>query len=175
MADLGGFQIADIFAVMDRKITLTITCPVNQSLLVRQTVEEIRAALQGGKAVKLTAQTVTKKRSLSQNAYAWLLIDRLAAVLKASPDEIYEQLLDRYGVHAVYAVPAGAAEIVRKHERCVRELGTHLLRGEPYTSFRVVVGSSKYDTEQMSAFLDGIIAECREQGVATEAEGWEGV
>ena len=52
-----------------------------------------------------------KKRSLDSNAYAWLLINEIANVLRASKDEIYLSMLKSYGQSSVVSVVEEAVEM----------------------------------------------------------------
>ena len=48
---------------------------------------------------------------------------------------------------------------------------SHIVMGESkiegYVNIRFFWGSSKYDTANMSRLIDGIISECKEQGIET--------
>ena len=45
-----------------------------------------------------------KKRSLNANAYAWALIGKIADVLRNSKDEIYLEMLKKYGQSEIVSV-----------------------------------------------------------------------
>ena len=36
-----------------------------------------------------------------------------------------------------------------------------------FNHYRLIKGSSQYDTKEMSLFIDGIVSECKEQGIET--------
>lgn len=108
-----------------------------------------------------------EKRSLDANAYAWELITQIANVLRVSKDEIYLTMLKKYG--------QGGMVKLRKKDL------PNLLRITPYVEkhetfgeigdasyYRFWVGSSKYDTEEMSVLIDGIISDAKELGIQTE-------
>jgi hypothetical protein len=46
--------------------------------------------------------------------------------------------------------------------------GTGTVNGKDFTHLHVWVGSSKYDTREMSVFIDGIVQEARDLGIDTD-------
>lgn len=106
------------------------------------------------------------KRSTDANAYAWVLIGKIADILRISKDECYVTMLKRYGQGAVAKIPnkyaddfKRAYQYVEKHENLEDE--------EKAQYFRFWIGSSKYNTEEMAIFIDGIVAEAKEMGIQT--------
>ena len=100
------------------------------------------------------------RRSLDANALFWKCVDSLARILRIPSWDVYLQALDDYGSHLYLSAVPEAEEQLRKVYRVVRKTG----ESNGMASFRCTLGSSKYDTEEMSVLLDGIISECREQG-----------
>lgn len=117
------------------------------------------------KELMLEIKEYHKKRTLSMNAYAWLLINKLAGAVKISKDEVYKQMLRDYGQSDVISVKTGC-----DISRCVKyydEIGKGSVNGKEFTHYRVYIGSSEYDTKEFSDFLDGIISECEQVGIPT--------
>ena len=116
---------------------------------------------------------VKKKRSLNANAYAWVLIDRIAAVMHLPPLEIYRSAIDHLGgVTATMmrcrreAVPAFIQSWEAGHlGRQVRELGDH----DGYADLMVVYGSSDYDRTQMARLIDRLTQDCQALGIDTRS------
>lgn len=120
-----------------------------------------------------------EKRSLDANAYYWLLCSRLAESLNVSKPYIHNHLLRRYGQiemiggQAVYIVIPDKDEAQRE----VDEAQLYHLRptsqvkkgkdGEMYRTYMMLKGSSAYDTREMSMLIDGLVSECREEGIET--------
>lgn len=112
----------------------------------------------------------TKRRSLDANAYAWKLLSLIADALTAAhcvrtKDEMYVEMLKRYGQGGVVKVRPGDSESIlrefayfEKHEKLYNDDGQY---------YRVWVGSSNYDSHEMYVFIDGIIAEAKELGIET--------
>lgn len=104
------------------------------------------------------------KRSLNANALLWKCINSLAEVLRIPPEEIYMKALNDYGVQVILAVVPEAEQALRASFREVIPLGWHKINGQVMANFRCTVGSSQYDTAQMSRLLDGVIEDCKEFG-----------
>lgn len=103
------------------------------------------------------------KRSLDANAYAWALITELANVLRTGKEEMYVRLLKEYGQRQLIKLPTAGLPILTravKYYDIVREV-------DDCTYIMVYAGSSEYDTREMSIFIDGIVSECKEQGIET--------
>lgn len=106
-----------------------------------------------------------RRRSLNANAYAWLLIGKLADVLRISKDECYILMLKRYGQSEMVSV---VSEIdVRGYFKYYEEVGKTFLQGKNFTHYRIFKGSSEYDTREMSILVDGIVSEAKEVGIET--------
>ena len=106
-----------------------------------------------------------EKRSLSQNAYAWKLITELGNVLRKSKEEVYLQMLKDYGVSDIVVMlskvnPAGYFKYYEK----VRDIK---LNGNYFSQWKIIKGSSEFDSKEMSIFIDGIIQECENVGIET--------
>lgn len=106
-----------------------------------------------------------EKRSLSQNAYAWKLITELGNVLRKSKEEVYIQMLKDYGVSDIVVMlskvnPTGYFKYYEK----VRDIK---LNGNYFSQWKILKGSSEFDSKEMSIFIDGIIQECENVGIPT--------
>lgn len=109
-------------------------------------------------------------RSLDANAYCWVLITKLAESMRPplSKEETYRLMLQRYGQGGVISVQTEKLESVKRAFDYWEEKGTGTVNGKEFSHLHVWVGSSKYDTREMSVFVDGIISECRELGIETD-------
>ena len=122
-----------------------------------------------GKPVEI--KQTRPRRSLDANAYAWVLIDKLAAKLGHTKAEIYREAIRSIG---------GVSETV-----CVRDVAVDkLIEGWQHngvgwfadrmpsklpgcTNVILYYGSSTYDTKQMSALIDAIVQDCKAVGIET--------
>lgn len=107
------------------------------------------------------------KRSLNANAYLWALLEQMAHVLNTSKDEVYLQMLERYGVFTYLAVKPSIVERVEQEWRCIRNLGEATVNGKKAIQLQCYFGSSTYDTKEMSRLLDGVVSEAKELGIET--------
>lgn len=104
-----------------------------------------------------------EKRSLDANAYCWVLIGEIANVLRASKDEIYIDMLRKYGQQLIVKIKNQDKD---RFERSQKYWEVHeTLTEEKAQYYRVFVGSSDYDSQEMSILIDGIISEAKQLGI----------
>ena len=112
---------------------------------------------------------IRKRRSLDANAYAWHLIGKIADKVGADKDLIYIIMLERYGQGGMAKLRRKDVPLFQKQWKYSRK---HSEAAGDTEYWRFWVGSSKYDTREMSIFIDGIINECRDLDLETESEGY---
>ena len=115
------------------------------------------------------------QRSLNANAYAWVLIDKLAEKLNLPPEQVYRETIRSIG---------GVCEIVNCNRNAVERLkstweshgigwqvDTVDMGGDWIICF-LYYGSSVYDTAQMTRLIDTLVQDCKAQeiDVMTEEE-----
>lgn len=118
-----------------------------------------------GKDLDISVKVFRQKRSLDQNSYAWVLIGKIADKLRASKDDVYLTMLKRYGQGGVIKVQPqneqailSAIKYYEPHEKLYTDSDKY---------YRIWAGSSGYNTEEMTIFVDGIISEAKEMGIET--------
>lgn len=111
-----------------------------------------------------------ERRSLDANAYMWALVGRIAEAMKPPlpKDEVYREMLRRYGQSGMVSIADRYVEAFRREYRYCDEVGKTELNGKPFTHFRFYVGSSEYDSREMSLLIDGVVSEARELGIDTD-------
>jgi hypothetical protein len=111
-------------------------------------------------------------RSLDANAYAWVLIGKIAESMSPPLDkqEVYLMMLKSYGQGGLISVQSDQWENVRRELDYYKLIGTSTneKNGKEFTHLHMWVGSSKYNTKEMASFIDGIISECKELGIDTD-------
>ncbi len=116
----------------------------------------------------LRAVKFRKKRSLDANAYAWVLMSKIAEITQSSKEEIYEEMLQRYGSYyqdengyivGTFPIHVDISKI-EGHWKRYKENGK-------FVSYLMLKGSSHYDTSEMSQFIDHILEEAKELGIET--------
>lgn len=136
--------------------------------------EEMCRLLADGKPRELTVRGC--KRSLDANAYAWMLMGKLAAKLRLTPEEIYRSYIPDVAENCEF-VPVREDRLEQWDEiwcrghlgRMTEDMGpSRALKG--YHNVRCFYGSSDYDRVQMSRLIELIVADCKEQGIETLSE-----
>lgn len=113
-----------------------------------------------------------KKRSLDANAYAWHLINQLAEKLRSTSEEVYQECIRKYGFRTIVLVKNDLLEDVMSAFNS-QGLGNYSevigrsRNNKNGTNVQLYFGSSEYTTKQMARFIDGIISDCKEQGIET--------
>ena len=130
-------------------------------------IYELQNILTKGKPLQIEIKQHRQKRSLNANAYLWVLLGKMADVLDTIKDELYLEMLDRYGVFTHIVVKPSVVERVKQEWRTVRELGEVTVNGKTGVQLQCYFGSSTYDTKEMSRLIDGVVSECKELGIET--------
>lgn len=140
---------------------------------MEQVAKALKTALENKRAIKLqilAPETVgasgRKKRSLDANAYFWVLVGKIADKLRASKDEIYFEMLKKYGQSITVTVRAGL-DLSRAGFKYYELFKDGISAGKPFEAYRVFIGSSQYDTREMSVLIDGVVQEAKELGIET--------
>lgn len=121
------------------------------------------------KPLTVTVKEYRQKRSLSQNSYLWVLLDKIADKVNRSKEDIYKIYIKDYGVFEILPVRNDAAERFIKLWQSrglgwvCEDLGESKLNG--YTKLIAYYGSSTYNTKEMTRLIDAVIQECRELGI----------
>ena len=119
------------------------------------------------KPVEIIIKRYREKRSLDANAYLWALIGKIADALRESKEEIYFDMLKRYGQGGAVSVEQKYAEDFKRSYKYNDFLGSSTLNGKTFQHFRFWVGSSEYNTEEMSILIDGVVREAKDLGIET--------
>ncbi len=109
----------------------------------------------------------TQRRSLNANSYAWQLMGQIANVLRASKEEIYFDMLKSYGQGGTISIEERFVDNFKRTYKYHESLGKSELKGKTFEHFRFWVGSSEYNTEEMSILIDGIVREAKQLDIET--------
>ena len=143
---------------------LKIVAVVSDSPLVLDKVVSLQ-----GKEIAITIKEPKEKRSLDANAYFWVIVGKIADKLRASKDEVYMHLLKNYGQSVTITVKKGY-DITKAGFKYYEVLKDGLINGKEFTAYRVFIGSSQYDTKEMSILIDGAVQDAKELGIDVELE-----
>lgn len=131
------------------------------------TIQELKNATSNGKQLAVEVKVHRHRRSLDSNAYLWVLLEKLAAVMRTTKDELYLLMLDRYGVFTHIIVKEAVVDRIMHEWRTVRNLGAVTVGGTRGVQLQCYFGSSTYDTAEMARLIDGVVSECKELGIET--------
>ena len=138
---------------------------MNDEILRINGFEIVEDGFDQDKNKKFEIKEYHKKRSLNANAYAWALIGKIADVLRNSKDEIYLEMLKKYGQSEIVSVLSDIN--VTGYFKYFEEIATVKLQGKNFTHYKVFKGTSEYNTAEMAVFIDGVISEADELGIDT--------
>ena len=104
-----------------------------------------------------------RKRTLTQNAYYWAMLNQLGRVLRIPTSELHFRMLKE---HAPFEVVSVRSDIdVSGYVLYYEEIGTGFAGGREFTHYRVYKGSSHMDSAEFSRLIDGTREECEAQGI----------
>jgi hypothetical protein len=128
-------------------------------------IQELREVLANGKLLQAEIKQYRKHRSLDANGMLWAILQQMAEALNTSKDELYIEMLSRYGVFTHIIVKPNMVEKVKQEWRTVRELGEVTVNGQTGVQLQCFFGSSSYDSKEFSVLLDGVVSDAKELGV----------
>ena len=120
----------------------------------------------------ITIEKAKKRRSLDANAYAWVLLGKLAQKLRTTPLEAYRRII---ADSAAYTIVPIREDAVKSWSYMWRDRGLGWLVEDMgpcrnltgFHNLKCFHGSSAYTQPEMSRFIDLIIEECNELGIPT--------
>lgn len=106
-----------------------------------------------------------KKRTLTQNAYYWALVNEIANHMKLSKEEVHYRLLKDYSQVALITIKSNIdiKGYIRYYE-FEREAD---INGIKFNVYKVYKGSSEMDKKEFNVLLDGTIQEAKQLGIPT--------
>ena len=122
-------------------------------------------SIQGLEVLDIEIKKHRSKRSLNANNYLWCLINELGNVLNLDKEEVYLQMLRRYGQSELVSVLASIN--VNGFFKYYDEAGRTILNEKEFVHYKIYKGSSEYDTKEMSILIDGVVSECQALGIST--------
>ena len=138
-----------------------VTFEINEDITA--SIDKIR-----DKLLNLTAKIHREKRSLDANAYAWVLMQKIAEAIHTDKWSVYLMMLERYSpVFTHIIVRPEAVERVKGEWRTVKVLGPIQVNGSSGIQLQCYFGSSTFDSKEMASFIDRIVSECKEMGIET--------
>ena len=118
----------------------------------------------------LTIKPYKPKRSLSANAYMWVLVGKLADATGISSTDIYRNTVKQLGISQLIVINAAA---VPTFKRVWEQYGLGWFVDDVDEDaggsviLRAYYGSSTYNRKQMAALIDLVVQDCKQLGIET--------
>ena len=107
-----------------------------------------------------------KKRNNNQNSRYWKLINELSLKLRISVEKLHFEMLKNYSQRYEILVPADkeirGIEYYEKKSKIIKD-------GMEYIVYHVYTPSHELKTDEFAVLLDGLIQECKQQGIDTRS------
>lgn len=122
----------------------------------------------------ITVEKHREKRSMTANAYYWVLIDRMSDFLGLTKTVTHNMMLRDYGQKEiidgdVLSIMLNDTEETEKE--VLRKTHPHLMPTsfvkDGKRAYIVLKGSSEMDSREFAALLDGVISEAKQMGLET--------
>ena len=155
-----------------------ISIELNERVPALQMVDE----LHGADKLSIKICKFGKKRSLDANSYYWLLLGKLSKKLNISSSYCHNLMLRRYGElesfdgQVVYWFIPDTDEATKKADEAeayhikptsnVKEGND----GTMYRAYLLLKGSHEYTREEFSKLVNGLVDECRIQGIEVKSK-----
>jgi len=115
-----------------------------------------------------------RKRSLDANSYFWLLVGKLAAILRITTTEIYRGYITEIGDNfEILPIRKAAIEKFKSVWSSngigwvIDVIGESKITG--YINVKAYYGSSVYTEDQMGRLIDLVVQDCKLQGIETKS------
>lgn len=162
MHELTGKITSASFAYCTGKLRVVIE--LNERAAARMMTDELR----NEEKLSIKIDKYREKRSLNANAYAWKLMTEIGNVVRQSKEQVYLEMLKHYGQGGVVSIEEKHVANFKRMYKYHESIGKAKLKGKDFEHFRFWVGTSEYNTHEMSIFLDGVIYEAQQLGIPTE-------
>jgi len=167
-----------IRAKIDR-ISLTpteavVTLLTTEKYKLNELAEMQKTASQGEYGLEIEIKPYKSKRSLEQNRLMWEMLDMLSEKVNNKRDseavwETYILMLERFGAKYEYLMALPEAEKMLKEQfRASVKIEEREYNGKVMNIYKCYYGSSKFNTKEMTEFINAIQSELAELGVRYE-------
>ena len=118
--------------------------------------------------LSIEAKKYREKRSLDSNAYAWVLMQKIAEASGTDRNSVYLDMLQNYSREFDFVIcKEHAVDRFKKIYRTCIDFGEVNVNGTTGHQLQVFYGSSTFDSKAMSVFIDGIVSECKQLNIET--------
>lgn len=125
--------------------------------------------------VKVEIKKASKTRSLSANAYAWVLIDKISEKTGINQTDVYRTAIREIGgVSTLLGMKDDAIPVFTENwQRGHLGRQVEIIPGSSkpgWSNVRVFYGSSEFDSAQMARLIDSLIQDAESLGIGTYPE-----
>ena len=134
------------------------------------------AELDEEKLYRIEIKEVKSKRSIQQNSYMWALLSELEKVTKQDSEDWYIFALKDAKIRPQYMVAEDTPEMEKTLKsvfRVVRKIAKRNDIANNAMGYHCYVGSSKFNTKEMSELLEHILRYCAEYNIQTDVMLYE--
>lgn len=153
-----------------RDITLNRDGTQNITITVLEDFRPVYDRL-AGVDVEVSIKKHNKRRSLSANAYCWVLVDKIAEAMRLDKVEVYRQAIrDIGGVSTIVCVQDKAVDALKQGwtDRGIGwQVETMPSKIDGCTNVILYFGTSVYDSKQMATLIDHLIQDAEAIGIET--------
>ena len=173
---IGKLNVGNMSVRYDENGDAEITFKVSDTgkYALKEIMQKIKQGFgEGKKLLTLSIDWHKSKRSLDQNALLWALLTEYASALNSGrtggilPEEVYYQVLSRYGKTEFLLAPEESKPMLEKAFRGVQIVDKRMVGSKELTMFKCVYGSSAYDTKEMTDLIEGVLDEMAAGGIST--------
>lgn len=152
---------------LEHNMTLSVSVDRKSQKATKELYDELK-----DKLLSIELKEYRKPRSIDANAYLWVLCGKLAAKLGITKEEVYRREIQNLGIYDVLKMPHYVYTSFAEKWR-TRGVGwfceiLDILNDGKDVYAAIYYGSSSYNSAEMKRIIDGLIYECKEQGIQTE-------
>ena len=140
---------------------------LNLNLIIFDAPEVLDNVAKLSGEVDVTIKGLKHKRSKDANAYFWEIVGQMADKLGATKEEIYFEQLKKYGQSITVTVQE-SVDLSRAGFKYFERIQDGVRNGVKFVAYRVFIGSSQYNTKEMSVLIDGTVQDAKDLGIQTE-------
>lgn len=150
-------HISDVYQTPDGPVISIQTTGVGSDEELDRMMHETR--------LEVEIRRPKRKRTLTANAYFWVLTQEIARRLKTDLWDQYLEQIKNYGQFIDCAVVSRAVDTLQTCYRYTEVMETGMMNGEPAAVVRCYRGSSTYTVEEMGYLIDGTVQDAKDLGI----------
>lgn len=143
----------------------------------RTAIKQIVDELENDSIYSFEVSKPSKRKTLDQNSYLWVLCDRIAQRIHTTKEEVYKGIIRDVGTNDILCIQNIALERFCDNWS-KRGLGwfceTTASKHQGCTNVICYYGTSCYDRAEMSRVIDEIVTEAKRLNISTEVKGYGG-